>query len=408
MANDLIVQKYGGSSLSSPERIRTIAEKIALRARDDARIIVTVSAMGSSTDELLRLAHEITPNPARRELDMLLTVGERISMALMSMALNSIGCEAISLTGSQCGIVTSVSHTRALIREIRGDRIEEGLSRGQIVIIAGFQGVSRTREITTLGRGGSDTTAVAIAARLGASACEIYSDVPGVFTADPRIVKNATVLPAVSFDEMLELAVLGAKVLHYRAAELARRYRVPIRLLSSFKDSAGTLVSSGNHMEYEQINSVTSKRDIVLIRATTNDGMSGLTKMMRDFAASDIQILDYHRVTRDGETALTIVAEEEDLDELRRGISTLPPSDTRIDIQVDVASVSVVGSGLACSARTLTEVERVLADANIPIHHVGTSSHSITCIIPAAARKEAVGILHMRFVDKARQPADGS
>jgi aspartate kinase len=324
------------------------------------------------------------------------------------MALNSIGCKAISLTGSQCGIVTSVSHTRALIREIRGDRIEEGLSKGQIVIIAGFQGVSRTREITTLGRGGSDTTAVAIAARLGATACEIYSDVPGVFTADPRIVKNASVLPSVSFDEMLELAVLGAKVLHYRAAELARRYRVPIRLLSSFEDATGTLVSSGNHMEYEQINSVTSKRDIVLVRASTRDDTSGLAKMMRDIAANDIQILDYHRVSRDGETALTVVAEAEDLEELRRGISALPPGDIRIDIQDEVASVSVVGSGLACSARTLTEVERVLADAKIPIHHVGTSSYSITCIIPAAARKEAVGILHMRFVDKAHEPSNGS
>ncbi|UCH83967.1 MAG: aspartate kinase [Candidatus Latescibacterota bacterium] len=407
MSNDLIVQKYGGSSLGSPERIRVIADKIGSRARAGSRLIVTVSAMGSTTDELLRLARQITPHPARRELDMLLTVGERISMALMSMALNSIGCQAISLTGSQCGIVTSVSHTRALIREIRGDRIEEGLSKGQIVIIAGFQGVSRTREITTLGRGGSDTTAVALAARLGATACEIYSDVPGVFTADPRIVRDARVLPQVGYDEMLELAVRGAKVLHYRAAELARRYRVPIRLLSSFEDSAGTVVRAGNHVEYEQINSVTSKREVALVRLTSSEDASTISKLIRDIASNDVQMLDYQRMSHAGETAMTFVVEMDDLDGLNRSLSTLSPDAVQIDILEDVASVSIVGSGLACSARMLSEIERVLSDAKIPIHHVGTSPLSITCIVPSAARKEAVDILHMRFVDRPGQGQAG-
>ncbi|UCG53081.1 MAG: aspartate kinase [Candidatus Latescibacterota bacterium] len=403
MAAGLIVQKYGGSSLSSPEQIQAIAERIAARARDANRIIVAVSAMGSSTDELLRLAYRITPQPPRRELDMLLSVGERTSMALLSMALNSIGCKAISFTGSQCGIVTSVSHTRALIQEIRGDRIEEALSQGQVVIVAGFQGVSRTKEITTLGRGGSDTTAVALAARLDASACEIYTDVPGVFTADPRIVKNATGLPRINYDEMLELAVLGAKVLHYRAAELARRYRVPLHLLSSFDDSGGTVVrSSGDKVEYEQISSITSKTDVALVRVIAKSHDVGIPQLMRRIVENDIQLTNYHCASGTEETTVTVVVERENLDTLLGIISALPTDGLRTETHDDVASVSIVGSGIACSARTISEVERVLTDAKIPVYDVGTSSLSVTCIVPEPARKHAVEILHMRFIEKGR------
>ncbi|MEJ2722787.1 MAG: ACT domain-containing protein [bacterium] len=227
---------------------------------------------------------------------------------------------------------------------------------------------------------------------------------PGVFTADPRIVRDAVLLPRVSFEEMLELAVLGAKVLHYRAAELARRYRVPLQLMSSFEDTPGTVVRSGHDMEFEQINSVTSKTGVVLVRTRTRGDDSAPPGLMREIAARDVQIIDYTRVSGSDGTALTFVVDREDLEALREALATLDSAHTQSEITDGVASVSVVGSGLACSPHTLAEVERVLTDAGIPILHVGTSSLSITCIIPVAARETAVEILHMRFIDKARTP----
>ena len=406
MANGLIVQKYGGSSLSTPDRIRKVAHRIASRAREGSRVVVAVSAMGSSTDELLKLAYEITPSPPQRELDMLLTVGERISMALLSMALNSMECRAISFTGSQSGIVTNVSHTRALIEEIRGHRIEEALANGYVVIVAGFQGVSRTREITTLGRGGSDTSAVAIAASLGANRCEIFSDVPGVFTADPRIVKQARRLPRVSYDEMLELAVLGAKVLHFRAAELARRYRVPVDLLSSFDDSEGTTVRDGRDMERECITGVMSNKHVALIRLSAGGDGAALAGLLRQVVEVDLRIISYQRTMHDRTNTLTLVIEPEDVPRIRTIVDGSDLEGVEMSAQENLSSVSVVGSGLSCSARTIARIEGVLANTGIPVSYVGTTTLAVTCLVPESSRENAVGILHSALVETDKSRTD--
>src|SRR5215813_14428823 len=239
----LVVQKYGGSSVASPERIRRVAGRIVSTAASNGGVCVVVSAMGDTTDELLGLATEVSPSPHPRERDMLLTAGEQISIALLSMAINDLGREAVSFTGGQAGIVTDTSHGRARIVEMRSDRVRDALDAGRIAIVAGFQGVSTTLDVTTLGRGGSDTTAVALAAALGADVCEIYTDVDGVFTADPRIVPGARRIPTISYEEMLEMAACGAKVLMLRCVEYARRYQIPIHVRSSFSSREGTWVA---------------------------------------------------------------------------------------------------------------------------------------------------------------------
>src|SRR6267143_3141646 len=240
----LIVMKFGGSSVADAERIKRAARRIVEKREAGDRVVAVLSARGKTTDELIAMAEEVSSAPDPREMDMLLSTGERISCALCAMAINDLGHKAISLTGSQAGIVTDTSHTKARILDVRADRIREALDEDQIVLVAGFQGVSTSRDVTTLGRGGSDTTAVAVAAALGAEVCEIYTDVAGVFSADPRIVPNARKLAVVSFEEMLEMAASGAKVLQLRAVEYARNHGVRLHVRSSFEESAGTVVLS--------------------------------------------------------------------------------------------------------------------------------------------------------------------
>jgi aspartate kinase len=397
MSAELIVQKYGGSSLNSPSRICAVAEKIADRARGDTRIIVTVSAMGRSTDDLIKLAREITTHPPQRELDMLLTVGERVSMALLSMALNEIGCAAISFTGSQSGIVTNVSHTRALIEEIRPDRIRRELDGGKVVIVAGFQGVSRSKEITTLGRGGSDTTAVALAADLGAAQCEIYSDYPGVFSADPRLVPAARPIPHLGYDVMLELAVLGARVLHYRAADIARRYGVPLHLLSSFEDGDGTRVGEDASMETANATSVTCNQQIALVRV----GGKGpeLDRFCQRLGETDIQVLVYDKAQDAGRTRLILVVDARDAEALSAVIEESGNRGLTVDKQDDQATVSVVGSGFACNARAIARFERALADSGIAALVVKGTPQSVTAVVPLADCRRGVEVLHAAFIE---------
>ena len=397
MSAKLIVQKYGGSSLNSPSRIRAVAEKIADRARGDTRVIVTVSAMGRSTDDLIKLAREITSHPPQRELDMLLTVGERVSMALLSMALNEIGCPAISFTGSQSGIVTNVSHTRALIEEIRPDRIRRELDGGKVVIVAGFQGVSRSKEITTLGRGGSDTTAVALAAELGATQCEIYSDYPGVFSADPRLVPTARPIPYLGYDVMLELAVLGARVLHYRAADIARRYRVPLRLLSSFEDGDGTRVGEDASMETANATSVTCNRQITLVRVG-GEGRE-LDRFCQSLGETDIQVLIYDKAQDGGRAQLILVVDARDAGALAAVIEEGGNRGLAVDTPDEQATVSVVGSGFACNARAIARFERVLADAGIATVAVKSTPQSMTAVVALAGCQRAVEVLHAAFIE---------
>jgi aspartate kinase len=354
--------------------------------------------MGSTTDRLIELAREVAPHPSRRELDMLLSVGERISMALLSMALNSIGCRAISFTGSQSGIVTSVGHTRALIEEIRAGRIEEAIAGGHVVIVAGFQGVSRDKEITTLGRGGSDTTAVALAARFGAGRCEIYSDVAGVYTADPRIVPGARRIPTMTYEEMLELAARGAKVLHYRAAELARRYGVPLHLLSTFDEGGGTVVAEGRDMEHESVTSVTSQKSVSIVRIDTAGGGSVLSDFLRRAVERDVRLASYQRSFENGADRITLVVDQDNLPGARAILEELRAPASSWGLEAGLSSVTIVGYGLSCGSASLARVEHVLRSEGIPIRHMSTSSLSITCLVPAPLADKTVSVLHQALI----------
>lgn len=390
----LIVQKYGGSSLSSPQRIHHVADRIAARADADTGVIVTVSAMGETTDELLRLARAVTPNPPQREMDMLLSVGERITMSLLSMALCDRGCPAISFTGSQSGIVTTVSHSRALIEEIRGERIEEALAEDKVVIVAGFQGVSRKKEITTLGRGGSDTTAVALAARLDAERCEIYSNFAGVFTADPRVVPQARRIPHLTHDAMLELAALGARVLHFRAADIARRFNVTLDLLSSFEDGDGTRVDAATDMERPSATSVTCNRKVVTARVT-HDSADAACELLTQLQSHEAQVISY---TRDGAT-IDAVFDARDAEAIEATLQSLRTSGATIETRDDLATVSVVGTGFAGAAEALASVEEACRAGRITVEKVYSSALSITCLVPVADCDKAVKALHTAMVD---------
>src|SRR5689334_12098299 len=274
-----VVMKFGGTSVANAERLKRAAQRIVAQREHGNRVVAVLSARGKTTDELIAMAEEISPHPDRREMDMLLSTGERISCALCAMAINDLGHRAISLTGSQAGIVTDTSHTKARILDIRADRIRQALGEDQIVLVAGFQGVSTSRDVTTLGRGGSDTTAVALAAAIGAEVCEIYTDVAGVFTADPRVVPDARRLPVVSFEEMLEMASSGAKVLQLRAVEYARNHGVRIHCRSSFSDETGTfVVGEEETMERPLITAVTHSTDearVTLLGVPDSPGVAG-------------------------------------------------------------------------------------------------------------------------------------
>jgi aspartate kinase len=394
----VLVQKYGGTSVGTPERIQKVAERIVATRRAGIGLVVVVSAMGDTTDDLLDLAQKVSSRSHPRELDMLLTAGERISMALVAMAVNDRGQEAVSFTGSQSGIVTDTSHTRAKILEVKADRIREELSRGRVVIVAGFQGVSRDREVTTLGRGGSDTTAVALAAALGAEECEIYTDVDGVYTADPRIVPGARKLPGLSYDEMLELASLGAKVLHNRSVEIARRFRVPVHVRSSFNDNEGSRIRKGDSMEQVVIRGIAHDPDVAkvallgvpdrpgvaadIFRALGGHGVN--VRMIVQASGSDTKNdVTFAVGSHDVRTALPIV------EELRQRLGA-----RAFVYDPDVAILSVVGEGLATSPGTAGEVFAALAQAGVNIEIISTSSITITCIVRKADVERAVGSLH--------------
>jgi aspartate kinase len=394
----LLVQKYGGTSVGTPERIQKVAERIVATRGAGKDLVVVVSAMGDTTDDLLDLANRVSPRSHPREMDMLLTAGERISMALVAMAVNDRGQQAVSFTGSQSGIVTDTSHTRAKILDVKADRIREELSRGRVVIVAGFQGVSRDREVTTLGRGGSDTTAVALAAALGAEECEIYTDVDGVYTADPRIVPGARKLPGLSYDEMLELASLGAKVLHNRSVEIARRFRVPVHVRSSFNDNEGSRIRKGDSMEQVVIRGLAHDPDVAkvalvgvpdrpgvaaeIFRALGGHGVN--VKMIVQASGSDSKNdVTFAVGSHDVRTALPVV------EELRERLGA-----RAFVYDPDVAILSVVGEGLATSPGTAGEVFAALAQAGVNIEIISTSSITITCIVRKADVERAVRSLH--------------
>ena len=398
----IVVQKYGGSSVADIDRIRAVSERVIRARKDGHDVVVVVSAMGDTTDELTAMAHQLTPMPSARELDLLLTAGERIAMSLLAIAINAAGLAAASYTGSQAGIITDTRHGRARITDIRPGRIREALDRGAVVIVAGFQGVSTAADVTTLGRGGSDTTAVALAAALGAEACEIYTDVAGVFTADPRVVPEARKLHAVSYEEMLEMAAAGAQVLQLRAVEYARGSGVMLHVRSSFTDEAGTWVREADErMEQAIISGVvhdTGEAKITLQGVPDRPGIAAT--IFRAVADEGINVdTIVQNVSKDGLTDLSFTVPKDDLSHaaaVMEGVVKEVGAE-RHTTDDRIATVSLIGAGMKTHPGVQADMFSALAEAGINIEMISTSSIRITCVIRADDVEEAVRALHARF-----------
>ncbi|HEY8028791.1 MAG TPA: aspartate kinase [Gaiellaceae bacterium] len=399
---DIVVMKFGGTSVGDTQKIKDVARRLVEARETGHRVVAVLSAMGDTTDDLIRLAHEVSPNPHPREYDMLVSVGERISNALCAMAIHDLGQEAISLTGSQAGILTDTSHGKAKIVEVRAARINDAMDDGKIVLVAGFQGVSSEHEVTTLGRGGSDATAVALAAALG-GACEIFTDVEGVFTADPRLVPDALKLPKVSYEEMLEMAATGARVMMARSIEIARRYGVPLHVRSAFSDVEGTWIGEEDQLMLEKaiVSGVT--HDTTEAKATVlgvPDRPGVAARVFRALADAGVNIdMIVQNSSAAGTTDITFTLPKTDLpaaepilDRLRgeigaRGIAYDP----------DVAKVSLIGAGMKSHPGVAADMFEALADAGINIEIISTSSIRVSCVVRAADVEKAVGAVHEKF-----------
>jgi aspartate kinase len=407
--------KFGGTSVADAERIKRAAQRIVAQRERGNRVVAVLSARGKTTDDLIAAAEEVSPTPDPREMDMLLSTGERISCALCAMAINDLGHRAISLTGSQAGIVTDTSHTKARILDVRADRIREGLDEDRIVLVAGFQGVSTSRDVTTLGRGGSDTTAVAVAAALGAEVCEIYTDVLGVYSADPRIVPDARKLPAVSFEEMLEMAASGAKVLQLRSVEYARTHGVRIHCRSSFHDTPGTVVVGEDEtMEHPLITAVTHSTEearITLMGVPDRPGAAAAIFNALAEANCNVDTIIQNEPQsggRDAEVSFTIPTED-----LRAAEQALAPVIGELGISMgadrQIGKVSIVGAGMRSHPGVAAKVFQTLAEKEINIEMISTSPIKISCIIRSESVPEAVRALHTAFElgDGGIQPDEG-
>jgi aspartate kinase len=397
----VLVHKYGGTSVNGPDRIRAVARRIADARAAGHDLVVVVSAMGDTTDDLIALARRVSPSPSSREMDMLLSTGERVSMALLAMALNDLGVEAISFTGSQSGILTDSAHSNARIVAIRPERIRTELGRHRVVIVAGFQGVCpETREITTLGRGGSDTTAVALAAALAPASCEIYTDVPGVLTADPRVVPSARLIPSLSFGACSALAHLGGRVLHARCVDLAARERVPLTVRSSFDDGPGTRIVEET-VEQPRVEAVTHRRDVAVVIAEGNAGGRGEARDLLDLVARtfpDLELVAHERMS-DTHSAIVWVGPAGDADELRRRFRELrgPGGEWSLTVQSDAAFVSLVGTGLG--AAEAARAEGALEKAGLAMHGLRATPSALVLRVEPASLEAAVRTLHAAFLE---------
>ena len=391
----LIVQKFGGTSLASPDRIREVAARVVSEHAAGKGIIVVVSAMGDTTDDLFRLAKTISPNPPKREIDMLLTAGERISMALLSMAINELGCESISFTGSQSGIVTDTCHTRAKILDVRAFRVRDELEKNRIVIVAGFQGVSPAKEVTTLGRGGSDTTCVALAAAFDARECEIYTDVDGVFTADPRIVPWATKIDEISYDEMLEMSFCGAQVLHSRSVDVARRFGVKVHVRSSFRKEMGTIVMANEEIETAAIRGIAHDLSALMISVTDHEGTGRLAeRVLEALEGNDINLRFVNATTdAQGKVRLSFLIAGKDRESAMQSLhGELKGLEFTIDDSI--AMVSVIGHGICSTPGIAGAVFRSLDGLGIIPRLVSTSGITLTAVIDREKAAEAIRKLH--------------
>ena len=398
-AAETVVMKFGGSSVSEPERVKHVARRLVAAREQGLRVVGTISAMGSTTDSLLDLAHRVSPHPAPRELDMLLSTGERTACALVAMAVHDLGHDAISLTGSQAGILTDSAYTRAKIREITPVRVMHALDAEKIVLVAGFQGFSRdTMDVTTLGRGGTDATAVALAVALHAS-CEIYSDVPGVFTADPRIVPEARKLAVVSYEEMLEMAASGAKVLMLRAVEIARRHGVPVHARSTFSDEPGTWIQ-GVEMEQAIISAVTHSADEVVFTLTGIPDRPGSASVVFDAVAEEHVNVDMilQNVVH-GVAELSFTVPREDVPATRRAVDVAREKLGPMDVEENdgLGRVSLIGAGMRSYPGVAAQMFRTLADAGVNLQMISTSPIRISCMIDRSDIEGAVRALHSAF-----------
>ncbi len=397
---DTVVMKFGGSSVADPEKIKHVARRLVAAKARGLRVVGTVSAMGKTTDGLIDLAHQVSPRPDAREFDMLLSTGERIACALVAMAIHDLGEEAVSFTGSQAGILTDEAHGKAKITTIRPDRVGAALDAGKIVLVAGFQGLSSTtKDITTLGRGGSDATAVALAAALGA-ACEIYSDVPGVFTADPRVVPEARKLRTVSYEEMLEMSASGAKVLMLRSVELARNHGVRIHARSTFSDEEGTWVQEGDEMEQPIVSAVTHSENDVVFTLTGIPDRPGVAAMIFDVVAAahaNVDTIIQNVVHGNAEMSFSVPAEDVAATRgaLDRTQAELGPY--TVEENHDLGKVSLIGAGMRSHPGVAARMFRTLADNGINLQMISTSPIKISCMIARSEIPNAVRALHATF-----------
>tara|TARA_Y100000588_G_scaffold87890_1_gene93760 strand:+ start:2646 stop:3875 length:1230 start_codon:yes stop_codon:yes gene_type:complete len=398
----IIVQKYGGSSVATPDRIKSVARRIADRKDTGDGVVVVVSAMGDSTDTLTVLADQLTDAPPPREMDMLLSTGEIVSTALLTMALKAIGYDAIGLDGNQAGIQTTREHRRAQIQEIDPSRIHENLETGKIVVVAGFQGISEGLDITTVGRGGSDTTAVALAAKLGADVCEIYTDVEGVYTADPRIEPKARQLIELNFEEMAELANHGARVLHSRAVELAWVYNVPILVASSFTEKQGTLIHGGRNMEMkDKVKGIAHDLDVTkvtILGVPDHPGIAASIFSPLSDAGISVDII-VQNSSVDKLTDLSFTVERSSLDEALAVINPITKTigASSLTSNTNLAKVSVVGAGMQSQPGYASTMFECLNKVGVNIEMITTSEIRITCIIHEEGVQKAIRALHSAF-----------
>jgi aspartate kinase len=400
--SQLIVQKYGGSSVADPEKITNVARRVAESAAQGHRLVVVVSAMGKTTDGLLALAAAVTSNPDPREMDMLLATGEQVTIGLLAMALQSLGRPACSFTGPQVGLYTDEAHTRARIKRITAERIAAALGAGKIAVVAGFQGATEAGEITTLGRGGSDLTAVALAAALKADVCEIFTDVDGVYTADPNVVPDARKLARVSYDEMLEMASLGAKVLQSRSVEFAKKYGVPVHVRSTFKPDPGTLVTREDHsMEDVVVTGITYDRGqakLSILRVPDRPGIAA--QVFGGLGAQSIVVdMIVQNISRDGLTDISFTLPRADRQRAERVLAGLAREIGAEGVTTDdrIAKVSAVGVGMRSHAGVAARMFRALSTEGINIQMISTSEIAVSCVIEDKYTELAVRALHDAF-----------
>jgi len=400
--NEIIVQKYGGSSVSNIDKIKKIAEKVVRKAKEGYRLVIVVSAMGKSTDKLVKMAKDITINPRERELDMLLSTGEQVSIALLTMAIHNLNWEAISFTGRQAGIETNAAHTKAKVTNIHHEKIKNALGKGNIVIVAGFQGINLNGDITTLGRGGSDTTAIALAAQLQANICEIFTDVDGVYNADPRIVHNACRIPVISYDEMAEMAILGAKVMHYRAIDLARNYKVKIIVKSSFKPGEGTMIKEVDTMlEKVIVRGVTQEKNVGKIVAEGVPDIPGIAyRLFKALAEKEIivdMIIQSSRRKEINDIAFTVAMNDFDKANkiTKKFVKEVKAQGVISDSEV--AKVSIVGAGITSEPLVAARMFGALSKEEVNIDMINTSGIRISWLIKTEHLEKAVKAIHKQF-----------